>query len=218
MATFEQPFHHTVIDRLVSELQSPEHRFCNAYGLKPGGPATSNVGGRSFGWDIFNRTRRVAEGRLYNAGPASQAPNPVGRVDAQVYRQYERIDVDADRIYRKRGLGQPLGTIDREGKRYVKAQIGHQREKFMNSREAMIALMFRGGFDLKRDRNSVHLVAPGDGDYSIDFRHPSTHEGNVGGNFAGNWQDRTNAKVIDELMNLNKHSAKNSRFRITRCW
>ena len=87
-ATYSELFNHVVIDRIISTVRSPNHRLSQIYGLQPGGSAVSDIGGEVFGWDIFDRTRKMSSGRLRNSGPATRKPNLVVTKTATVYRQY----------------------------------------------------------------------------------------------------------------------------------
>lgn len=211
-ATIDQLFHHITINRIVSQLLGPTHKMCQYYGCAPGGPNTDDVGGEKFGWDLFDRTRLIAPGRLRATGPATSAPQKVGSVNATCYRMFEQIPLDYDRIYRKRGLGEPLGTFDVMGEKYLTKQIAYQAEKFVNARECLIAWMFRGGFELDIVGDEVIPVPTGTGaPVTVDFQHPAGNKGTVGGIFAGDW-DTLAGPIIDDLLELNEHSAQNSRY------
>lgn len=218
-ASLDQLFHHITINRIVSQLQGPTHKLTSYYGMGPGGANTDDVGGEKFGWDLFDRTRNIATGRLRASGPATATAQKVGTVNATCYRMFEQTPLDYDRIYRKRGLGAPLGSFDTMGQKYLTKQISHIGEKFLNARETLIAWMFRGGFELQIDGDSVIPVPVGTGaEISVDFKHPAANQGTVGGIFAGNWQDAANAKPIQELLNLNEASMQNSRYPQTVAW
>ena len=219
VASIDDMFHYIMINRIVSRLQGPTHKLTQYYGLGPGGANTDDVGGSQFGWDLFDRTRRIAPNRARAAGPGTSRPQTVGNVTATCYRMFEQIPIDYERIYRKRGLGQPMGSFDTMGQNYLTKQIGFLGEQFMNAREIMIMWMFRGGFELQVKGDVAHPVPPGSGgEIIIDFQHPPQNQGNVEGTFQGNWQDRASALIIDELLALNAHSAKNSRYPQQTAW
>lgn len=213
MSTIDELFHYMTINRIVSRLQGPNHRLCQYYGLMPGGANTDDIGGEKFGWDLYDRTRQVATGRARGTGPAARAPNKIGSVNATVYRSFEQVPVDYDRIYRNRGLGESLGTFDVMGEKYLTKQIGTVSERFMNNRELLTALAFRGGFELEIKGDDMYPVPIGTGGpITVDVQHPATNQGNVEGVFAGNWDDPAAGKVVKELLALNDHSANNSRY------
>lgn len=218
--TIDQLFHHITINRIISRLLGPTHKLCSFYGTSPGGINTDDVGGEIFGWDLFDRTRMVAEGRLRATGPATTRPQKVGSVNATCYRMFEQSPIDYDRIYRKRGLGQPLGTFDVMGEKYLTKQIAYQAEKFMNAREALMAWMFRGGFELTIDGDSVLPLPPGSGgEIVVDFKHPAENQGRVGpgDDIFDDWGQST-AKIIQQLLKLNEHSMQNSRYPQQTAW
>ncbi len=211
--TLDELFHHITINRVISRLQGPSHKLTSFYGLNPGGPNTDDVGGDKFGWDIFDRTRNIATGRFRMTGPATAKPQSVGVVNATCYRMFEQTPIDGERIFRKRGIGQPLGSLDVQGERYLTKQIGHIGERFMNARELMIAWMFRGGFKLTQVGDGIIPTAlTGTGEVTIDFQHPASNRGNVGGIFSGDWDTPATATIIEDLLLLNEHSMQNSRY------
>ncbi len=220
ISTIDDLFHFITINRIVSRIQGPTHRLMQFYGLGPGGPNVDDVGGEKFGWDLFDRTRRIVAGRARAAPPGQTHPQPVGNVTATCYRMFETVPIDYDRIYRRRGIGQPYGTFDVMGQRYLTRQIGHQAERFMNAREILIMWMFRGGFELNVVGDEVRPVPLGSGgEISVNFQHPARNQDTVDGIFAGNWQTRdANAKLVDELLALNRDSARNSRYPIQVGW
>lgn len=218
--TLDELFHYITINRIVSRLQGPTHKLTSYYGLAPGGPNVDDVGGEKFGWDLFDRTRNIATGRFRMTGPATAAPQKVGTVNATCYRMFEQTPIDGDRIFRKRGIGQPLGALDVRGERYLTKQIGHIGERFMNARELMVAWMFRGGFKLTQNGDSITPVPlTGTGEVTIDYQHPAGNRGDVGGIFAaGNWDTPGTANIIQDLLLLNEHSMQNSRYAQQTAW
>ncbi len=212
VSTIDDIFHYITINRIVSRLAGPSHRLMTTYGLGPGGANTDDVGGSIFAWDLFDLTRKIAPGRARASGPSSSSPQSVGNVTATCYRMFDQVPIDYDRIYRRRGLGESLGSLDVTAQKYLVKQVGHQAERFMNAREIIIMWMFRGGFELKVVGDEVQPVPPGTGgEIVVDFRHPDSNEGDVEGVFAQDWELVT-AKIIDELLDLNRHSAQLARY------
>lgn len=205
--------YHMPILKLVSRIKGPTHRFQMFYGTYPGGPLTTTVPKDRFSWDIFDKTRKVAQGRARAAGPASIQAQPIGNVRVQLYRTFESMRLEQDRLYKNRPLGGPFGAVDDTGRAYVMKQSGHMMERIMNNREALMMWMFKGGFQLKPDGDNL-VMGPSSGSYpiSIDYQHPATNQGTVEGVFAGDWQAHATANVIQELLNLNEHAARNARF------
>lgn len=223
-STLQEIFHHIHIGELVSEIRKPMHKLCNTYGLMPGDRNVNQVGGRDTAWDVFDSTREVAGISAPESPAQARAPHPVGHRQARLIRTYDRYPVSMGRLHRNRGLGQPLGTVDVMGERWVEKQIENQVEKCGNLRELMTALMLRdGAFDILMDGMEMHIAPTGSGSLTVDFQHPASHEGNVpkiigGGNvFSGAWQTVT-TNIHQELLDLVAHAEQSSRLPITQAW
>ena len=80
--TIQQLMQTPVITRVVSRIRTPLSLFQNFFGMAPGQAASSNVSGRHLGWDIFDKTRLIAEGRAPGTGPATVQRKSVGHVSA----------------------------------------------------------------------------------------------------------------------------------------
>lgn len=216
--TFDELFHYLTIEGIVSNVARETSRFQDFYGLGIGGPNEQQVGGKSTAWDIFDYTRTVSRGRATGAGPTQIKPQKVGTKAAVMYRTFEYILLDYEMIYRKRGLGMSMGTIDTMGQKYVAKQIAYLGQRAKNHRELMISEMFKGGFDLSVTGDDLVPVALGSGSVSIDYGLPAANKTTVNSNLAGNWQTTASADVLGELLKLNKYSAQTTRFPISHCW
>lgn len=212
MATLDSLLHYKVINRIVSRLRGATYKMCRTYGCLPGGVNVDRVGGEIFAWDIFDNTRRVLPGRARGTGPATKKPQAIGHVDATAARFFEQISLDYDKIFRNRTLGGPMGSVDTMGQRYLARQIQYQAQKAANTREAMLAYMFKGGYELNIVGDDVEILPMGSGgQITVNFQHPASNQGNVGGIFAGDW-DNVAAPIIDNLLALNRHAMQNSRY------
>src|SRR5688500_7997610 len=107
-----------VINEVISEVNVLNTRLQYFF---IGGGGSLDVGGRYFGWDIFNETRNVAEGRAPGVGPSRIAPQPVGHVNGVFPRVHESIPLLFEKIHNQRKLG-GYTSIDRGGEAYIMAQ------------------------------------------------------------------------------------------------
>ncbi len=169
-----------VVTRAISLLKTPQSRLQNFFGCYPGGPNVNPVGGRTTAWDIFNRTRGIAQGRAPGTGPGTVKPQITGHVTATIYRAHEKIFLDDNKLHRQRPLGQNWGTIDERGERYVTRQEGHMAQRLKNSREFLLSRMLKGGFDLKLVGDDMIPVDYGNGDITINYQAPLTPVYNTG--------------------------------------
>jgi len=216
--TLETLLHPTQVRKVVSEIRSPINRLCQFYGLGVDGGNTVQIGGKSFSWDTFNKTRQIATGRPGGTGPARITPTVVGNVSARAYRAFEAMPLLYERIYRNRPIGGPLTEIDTNGVRYVTAQTQRLGQRFQNNREFMVSRMFRGsGFQIKINGDTMVPVDTG-GHITITSNVPAGNVGNVGSIFAGNWQTSASAVPHDECLKLNAKSEELSGFPIRHAW
>lgn len=225
MATIEDLFSHVVIDRVISRLRGADHRMGAFYNMLPGMSAVDEFPGRKFAWDVFDNTRVIAQGRTPGSAAANVALQPVGTVLATAYRMYEQTTLDYERVFRNRGLGAPLGSVDARGERYIAKQMTHKLRRFNNAREFMIVRMFAdGSFKLDVQGNDVIAKATGagatGGEVLIDFQFPASNKLDVGASFGLGtiiWSDAT-APIIDDLIEINDKSEKGARFPLEVAW
>jgi hypothetical protein len=145
----------TRVTRVISQLKVPQSRLQAAFGCNPGGPNINPVGGRTTGWDVFNRTRGIAQGRAPGTGPAVVKPQIVGHVTATIYRAHEKIFLDDNRLHLMRRMGQDWGVVDQRGERYVEGQERHLAQRLRNSREFILSRALQGAFSLYQDGDDL---------------------------------------------------------------
>jgi len=174
MATvsFDQILSAPVVTRVISQIKTPQTRFMDFYGLRPGGPNTDSPGGHHAGWDIFDRTRTIATGRAPGVGPATTIPKAVGHVSAAIYRAHEKMPLLDEKLFRTRPLGGQWGQIDDRGQQYVRNQERYLSQRLMNNREFMVSRMFRGSFQLLNSGDDWIPVDSG-GTFTVDYRIPA---------------------------------------------
>lgn len=173
--TLQQLMQTPVITRVVSRIKTPMTLFQTFFGMLPGQPAASNVSGRYIGWDIFDKTRLIAEGRAPGTGPATVQRKAVGHVSSVAYRSFEKITLLHEEIFRTRPLGQQFGSVDVNGQNYITRQLEYMTQRFRNSREFMISRMLRGGFGVLQSGESWVPVEKGAGTFDVDYNLPAEH-------------------------------------------
>lgn len=206
--TLQQLMQTPVITKVVSRIKTPLSLFQNFFGMSPGGAASQNVSGRHLGWDIFDKTRLIAEGRAPGTGPATVQRKSVGHVSAVAYRAHEKITLLHEEIFRTRPLGQQFGVVDLNGQNYINNQIGYLTQRFRNSREFMISRMLRGGFGVLQTGESWVPVEKGAGTFDVDYNIPSTHlsklDMGTGSDIIGTSWDNAAAPIIGDVLAVNK--------------
>ena len=161
-----------VVTRVISQVQGPNTRLQDFFGLGPGGNNSDPVGGHVASYDIFNKTRGIAKGRPPGTGPASIAPQRVGQVPVTIYRAHEKMTLLDERIFRIRPLGQGYGQVDGRGQQYITNQEAHMAQRIKNNREFMVSRMLRGGFDLSLVGEDFLPVNHGTGDIKVNYLGP----------------------------------------------
>ena len=225
--TLPQMLKYENIIKLISRFQAPGTQLSRFYGIDLTAPGTERaIGGRTVGWDIFDNTRLLAEARAPEVGPSRVRPKAVGHVNATCVRLYESIHLVYERIFGTRPLGGPIDAmaVDRTGQNYVAKQIQFGTQRMMNALEFMTSRMFRGGFDIEIDGERHVLQESGSGNISVDFQIPSAQKGaeigtltGLAGNGALAW-DNTSALIINQLLELNKISERQTGYPITEFW
>lgn len=208
-----------VIADVISRIKTPMSRFQDFYGLGIGGRFTNPIGGKEFGWDIFDKTRNIATGRPFGTGPANVAPRPIGNVMARPHRTHEKVVLLHDRLFHTRPLGGGIGEVDVRGQKYIQQQLEALIQRFRNAREFMVSRMFRGTFMLKFNGEDWIPVDTG-GQMTVDFQVPANHKTdvNIGGAiFAADWQSAA-APIHTDLLQLNSVSESEYGFPINHAW
>ena len=206
--TLQQLMQTPVITRVVSRIRTPLSLFLNFFGMSPGGAASQNVSGRHLGWDIFDKTRLIAEGRAPGTGPSTVQRKAVGHVSAVAYRAHEKITLLHEEIFRTRPLGQQFGVVDLNGQNYINHQIQYLTQRFRNSREFMISRMLRGGFGVLQSGESWTPVELGAGTFDVSYDIPATHKSQLdmgtGSDIIGTTWSNAAAPIIGDVLAINK--------------
>ena len=197
----------TTVTRAISRIKTPMSRFQTHLGWNPGGFAESDQGGKTFGYDVFNRTRLIAKGRPPGTGPATRAPQVLGHVTAAAYRAHEKVTLLEERIYRTRPIGGQWGTVDARGQRYVTRQEDYLAQLFRNNREFQASRFYRGSFQVLIDGDDWIPVDTG-GTFTVDNKQPAGNRAQLNMLGAGDiigttWSDTANATIFEDVMAVN---------------
>ncbi len=207
----------TTVTKIISQIKTPMDRLQGFFGMGPGGAGTNDVGGIRFGYDIFDRTRLIANGRAPGTGPSDRAPQKVGHVPVSAYRAHEKIHLDESRLFRTRAPGQQWGTIDSRGAKYVAQQERHLAQMFKNNREFMISRMLRGGYDVLMNGDNWLPVDSGAGDFAVDFQIPASNKTNIGGIISASWATAA-TDILGQIIQLNAKSEEDTGHPIRHAW
>lgn len=195
------------------------------YRLGPTHGATELSPKRSLVYDLFDNTRTMARGRGPYVGPGRTPNKRMGQGTAHIFRLYEAIDFMHERLYGMRPIGGQVGEIDTQGQSYVSLQQRFMAQRFQNAIEFMCSRMFRGGFGIDIDGDNWNLVELGDGMIDVEFNIPDSHKDQlaVGGTDGAtdvidvSWDDAA-AKIIQQLLNLNKASERETGYQQKHIW
>lgn len=205
--TLHEMFASSTVTRAVSRLKTQLTRMQDFLGIGIGGPRAVDQGGDKFGYDLFERTRKIATGRPFGTGPATRAPQVVGHATISAYRTHEKMHMAEAKIFRNRPIGGAWGTIDNRGQSYVTRQEGYMAELFRNNREFMASRVFRGGFGVSISGDNWTPVNYGAGTFDIDFQIPAGNKTQLdmlgGGDIIATTWSNTAADIPAQLRNIN---------------
>jgi hypothetical protein len=216
----------TVVTRAISRIKTPMSRLQQFFGMQPGGPAVNPVGGSMAGYDIFDRTRRIATGRPPFAGPANRAPQAIGHITLQMYRTHEKILLHEAKLFRTRPVGGNFGDVDSRGQRYVTQQEAYLAQLFKNHREFMVSRMLRGQFYVKLDGDDwIPTDTSGADRMTVDFRIPAANKGKlpsfssdvVGDVITATWSN-AGTDILLHLLNINAAFEEHHGYPLRHAW
>lgn len=202
----EQLMSHEFIIGVFQRFKSPTSLLQRFYGVGLGSAGTKRVLGRDFGYDYFDPTRSLAQGRAPMLGPATTSRKPEGHGTGMCYRSHEKVPIPVEELNRTRGLGRSVGTIDPNGVMYFAAQAKYLADRFTNAREFALAHMFRGGVGVTVDGETMNLTTKGNGTFDMNSLIPTSHldkleMGSGADIMSGAWQTNT-TDIPAELINL----------------
>lgn len=208
MATLQEILSPSVVNRVISRIKVPQSRLQHFFGMHLGGKNNNAIGRRTFSWDIFDKTRSVAQMKSPGSGPATVSPQTVGRVTGTFPRVHEEVRLDLEKLNNIRALGRPAGEIDQGGLNYITRQEEFLAQRFANFREFMVSRMLKGSFDVLQDGDNFYPVDPGAGLFSVDYRMPSGNKNQLnmtsGGNIIDARWDNAGTSIFTHLLKINQ--------------
>jgi len=217
--TLRELLHPVAIRKVISTIATPLSRFQDFYGTGIGGPYNQDIGGDVFSWDIFDKTRKIANARPQGTGPERIIPQKIGQVSARAYRSHGSLKLLYAKIFRNRVLGgnMDMGNVDVSGQKYIKSQLQFAAQQYKNAREFMLNRLLRcSGFYLKIEGDQW-IPTDTATSFKVDYKIPASQVGTVGGIFAGTW-DEAAAPIHDELLALNAYTQQQTGYPIEHAW
>jgi hypothetical protein len=206
MATLHELLAPSVVNRVISQLKTPQSRLQRWFGFQIGGPNVNPIGGRYTSYDIFDRTRTIAKMRAPGTGPASTSAQVVGRVPIVIARAHEKMNLDYERLNFLRMLGMNAGNQDDMGKVYLRKQEEHLAQRFTNFAEYLTSRMLRGSFQVVETGDDWVVVDTG-GTFTIDYQVPAGNKSQLdmlgAGSIIGTSWDNAAAPIFQNLMDIN---------------
>jgi hypothetical protein len=189
----------SVVTKIVSRIRTPATPLANFFGVGLGGSNVEQVTMpvRSYTYDIFDHTRRVANGRLPGVPAGSVAARSVGNNTVVLGRFAQKLPMDYHKISGIRSIGQHAGNIDRMGTSYVEKQAKELNRMFSNLREVLIGSLMRGGvwYYFAVGDDLVPSYTSSSALFGNDLQVPSSNK-LIGGAFAAGLQMDTGADTI----------------------
>ena len=175
-------------------------------GFGIGGANRTPVGGRTFNYDTFNRTRKIARGRAAGAVSSRIAPQVVGSVQGTFPRVAETIQLLDEKIFNVRPIGGPSGILDRAGEQYITRQEQYLATRFANVIEFQSAAVLRGKYSYVQSGDD--LFHDFTGGTVIDFQSPPGNQDQLdmlgdGDIIDASWSTAA-TDIPDQLMKINE--------------
>lgn len=210
MAIINELLSLSVVTGIVSRIAAPGDVLQRAFGVQIGGPNITPVSGRSYSYDIFDVVRDSAKGRRPGTGPAVVAPNPVGKQNQTIPRQYEKLPLTYELLHNLRALGENAGIRDTMGKKYIDKQAAEMKRRCNNFRELIMAgLLTKGLIYFRYDGDDLipTMTSPSTGD-TMDFLIPAGNKTKLdmlgaGDIIATSW-DNAAAPIPTDIFQINE--------------
>jgi hypothetical protein len=160
------------IRKAISQLELPGTSLQNLFGWGLGGTNVARQSGRSFSYDVFNITRKVATGRVPMQSSHRAKAQAVKSVKATFPRACETIQLFDEELLNRRQIGGPDSGLDQGGEVYLSRQEAYLAQRFANLIEFQTAAMLRGSYSYDDDGDALKHGFTG-GETTIDFRIPA---------------------------------------------
>jgi hypothetical protein len=163
-----------ITTKVVSREAGANKYILTVFGMQPGGSAERQVGHRSFGYDIFNDTRTVSQGRGPGTAAATVRRQAVGRVDGTFPRFYEKLPLLSEELHNFRVIGGPTSVYDERGVQYVAKQQRYMGQRIGNARLTLLAGMIRGKiYGTKSGDDCYYSFTSSNSTFTIDWQRDS---------------------------------------------
>lgn len=209
--TVEQLYRHANIIDSYSQLKAPGTAFEDFYAMGPG----ANVR-RSpvdyFQTDIFNHSRTTIGFRARGAGPETLQPQKAGTFSGAIARMHAKLKLLDNDIAQYRPRGASVGTLDPTGQKEVADQTRIILQRMRNTRENALCSLFKGGYGVISDGESMQIVAKGAGDYDIEAQIPATNLTTADSIFSADSWDTTTTDIVGQFLQLNAAAERLSGF------
>lgn len=165
-----------ITTKVVSRVAAATSEMLNLFGMQPGGRNVSSPKNvqRTFGYDIFNSSRKVGIGRAPGAPAGTLRRQSVGRVDCVIPRLNFQIPLNMEEISNFRVIGGPNNEYDKGGATYIAKQQKYAGEVAAGFRKVLVGGLMRGkayghenGDDIYWNYTSTSAK------YTIDYQIPS---------------------------------------------
>lgn len=177
----------------ISQMELPGTRLQSLLGFGFSGSNRLRQSGRHFSYDVFNHTRRVANGRGPGQASSRTAPQKVAAVAGTFPRAAESIALLDEDLLNRRPIGGSSDELDAMGESYITRQEAYLAQRFANLIEFQTAAMLRGSYSYRLDGDELRHGFSG-GEVNIDFSVPASHKGGLnmlgqGDLLPGDWDD-----------------------------
>lgn len=161
--------------KAISQIEMPGTTLQSLFGFGLRGSNHQQQSGRSFSYDIFDNSRRVATGRVPGQVASRQAPHKVGHVAGTFPRAAETISLLDEELLNRRDIGGPTLQLDARGESYITRQEAYLGQRFANLIEFQTAAMIRGSYSYNQDGDDLRHGFAG-GEVTIDFQTPAGNQ------------------------------------------
>jgi hypothetical protein len=216
------------IMQLVSEIAVGNTPMANFYGLSRGNSpkVKSMSAANTIAWDVLDNVRTLPYSFGSKDGPAPGQQQTVNTAVATLAHFGEQHAFLYDDFQQFRNLGGPFGSIDRDGVKYIAAQLELVQQKMDNLREFMVSRMFYGSFGLKRSSTNGRYFWPCDisdtPDVTIDYGLPAAHKSQLNvfgdGDLITTTWSTAGTDVAAQLRNVYAAGAKRFGSPWNHCW
>ena len=156
MATLQAMLDPQVLTRVVSQVAATSDWLTAKFGVAPGGPNVIFEGhGREGQYNIYDHTRKIAQGRAPGTAAARSAQQGMGKVLFTYPRMHDSVSLLAEQIHNLGKIENPA-MRDIAGENMIKRQTNSIGEKAANWRKAQL---------IGAMRDSLYINKNGDDQY-----------------------------------------------------